>query len=325
MAQASATTTTVNQNGIARKMDDMTNNLSSSPRRTAIGKPSLRLSIPTIEQIAETKTQAKLNQTDPGNKKSGDSFVKRMIDNCNHSGQLPSNVDIITSNDGPSNTEHAAEVCDMNRVKSVIEKLDKNKRMSIIANGKSPTDATMASATAAATAAVAAAATATTAIVNVDVDKKSTRKPSIEIHIEDKCAKDNDDIASGIESNGAQHLDNFLSYSKFENDFKKRINELNSGRLDAQSHGMNIFTIPFSSSQRLTHRHKHTKTHMLNGLTIQMDNEYVCLFSLPHTYRSSPAIIDTNQKYFHIDTQHTLAHPEASSKSDCQPQSDHSL
>lgn len=241
MAQTSATTTTVSQNGIARKMDDMTNHLSSSPRRTAIGKPSLRLSIPTIEQIAETKAQAKLNQTDPGNKKSGNSFVKRMIDNCNHSGQLPSNVDIITNNDGPSNSEHAAEVCDMNRVKSVIEKLDKNKRMSIIANGKSPTDATMAAATAAATAAVSAAATA----VNVDVDKKSTRKPSIEIHMDDKCAKDNDDIASGIESNGAQHLDNFLSYSKFENDFKKRINELNSGRLDAQSHGMNIFTISF--------------------------------------------------------------------------------
>ncbi|XP_055324987.1 NAD(+) hydrolase sarm1 isoform X2 [Sitodiplosis mosellana] len=222
MAQASATTTTVNQNGIARKMDDMNNHLSSSPRRTAIGKPSLRLSIPTIEQIAETKNQAKLNQTDPGNKKSG-SFVKRMIDNCNHSGQLPSNVDIITNSDGPSNSEHAAEVCDMNRVKSVIEKLDKNKRMSI-ANGKSPTDVMMAS------------ANATAAAVAIDVDKKSTRKPSIEIHMEeDKSAKDNDDIACAIESNGVQ-LDNFLSYSKFENDFKKRINELNSSRLDAQSH-----------------------------------------------------------------------------------------
>lgn len=249
MAQASATTTTVSQNGIARKMDDMTNHLSSSPRRTAIGKPSLRLSIPTIEQIAESKSPAKLNPTDPGNKKSGDSFVKRMIDNCNHSGQLPSNVDIITGNDGPSNSEHAAEVCDMNRVKSVIEKLDKNKRMSVIANGKSPTDAAMASATAAAATAAVAAATAVATVA--DADKKSTRKPSIEIHMDDKCAKDNDDIAAGIEANGAQHLDNFLSYSKFENDFKKRINELNSGRLDAQSHGMNIFTIPFAHLHRV--------------------------------------------------------------------------
>lgn len=236
MAQTpAAATATVSQNGIARKMDDMTHNLSSSPRRTAIGKPSLRLSIPTIEQIAETKNQAKLNQTDPGNKKS-DSFVKRMID-INNSGQLPSNVDIITNNDGPSNTENAADVCDMNRVKSVVEKLDKNKRMSI-ANGKSPTtDVEMASATVAATAA--------------DVDKKSTRKPSIEIHNEDGNATD--DVACTIELNGAQQqLDNFLSYSKFENDFKKRMNELNSGRLDAQSHGtktLTLFTISSFNKQ----------------------------------------------------------------------------
>lgn len=210
MAQAPATT--VNQNGFARKIDDMNNHLSSSPRRTAIGKPSLRLSIPTIEQIAETKHQAKFNQTDPDNNKKSDSFVKRMIDNCNHSGQLQSNVD--SNDDIQMNCENAADVCDANRVKSVIEKLDKTKRMSIT-NGKSPTEVV-------------------NVMAAVDDDKRSTRKPSIEIHNEDKTTDDKDDI---IESAGAPNLDNFLSYSKFENDFKKQINELNSGRLDAQMHG----------------------------------------------------------------------------------------
>lgn len=40
---------------------------------------------------------------------------------------------------------------------------------------------------------------------------------------------------------------------------------------------------------------------------------------------ASPALIDTNQKHFHINTQHTLAHPETSPQSDRQPQPDHSL
>lgn len=212
------------QHGFARKMDDMSNHLSSSPRRIAIGKPSLRLSIPTIEQIAETKNQnVKLNQTDSSNKKSG-SFVKQMIDNCNHSSQLPSNVEVIVNNDGQSKSGNAADVCDTNRVKRVIEKLDKTTKQMTNTNGKSPTETTMAS---------------IGVDVNFDVDEKPTRKSSINIYNDDKNTNDKHDMPCTIELNGApQQLDNFLSYSKFENDFKKRINELNASRIDTKPHGM---------------------------------------------------------------------------------------
>lgn len=214
----SATTTTTNQNGFSRKMNEMNNNLSSSPRRTAIGKPSLRLSIPTIEQIAESK-----NHTDPVQKKSG-SFVKRMIDNCNHSGQLPSNVDTNIICDNQSSGQNAAEICDPNRVRSVIEKLDKTKRISGVndsnINGKSPTDTSI-------------------AMMATDVDKK-IRKLSIDsILNEDKHGhhmNDNNDQINS-DTNGCSQIDSFPSYSKFENDFKKRINELNSNRLDVKEHG----------------------------------------------------------------------------------------
>lgn len=237
MTQSPATaTTTFKQNGFTRKPHDMNNHFSSSPRRTAIGKQSLRLSIPTIEQIADAKTLTKLNHNDTDNRKT-DSFVKRMIDNCNHSGQLPSNIENnnVCNDSQVSNSENPADVCDTNRVKSVIEKLDKNKRMnnSNSSNGgggintsignstndKSPTDITMATV--------------------FDADMKSMRKPSIEIFSEnDKLIKDND-----IDSNGSQQqqqIDNFLSYAKFEDDFKKRINEMNANRLDAQTHGIYI-------------------------------------------------------------------------------------
>lgn len=264
MAQAPAaavivTAKAVNQNGNSRKMDDMSNHLSSSPRRTAIGKPSLRLSIPTIEQIAETKNQAKLNQTDPGNKKS-DSFVKRMIDNCNHSGQLPSNVDIITNNDVPSNSENPADVCDMNRVKSVIEKLDKNKRMSNnnnnggdscgssinSVNGKSPTSEVV-------------------PVPAINDDKETTIKLSIddltalnlndgynvEQNNNDNNNKNNNNEASipaTNDTNECTQLNSFPSYSTFENDFKRRINELSSSsRSDTQTHGTIIIPFPISN------------------------------------------------------------------------------
>lgn len=241
-AAAAITTTTTNQNGFARKMEEMNNNLSSSPRRTAIGKPSLRLSIPTIEQIAESKNQARLNQTDPGNKKPG-SFVKRMIDNCNHSGQLPSNVDINITSDSPSNSENAAEICDANRVKSVIEKLDKSKRISGSnssingsVNGKSPTD--------------------TANMMVTDFDAKPTRKSSIDILNDDKHADNNNDDNNdeiNTHANGCSQIDSFPSYSKFENDFKKRMNELNSGRLEAQAHGSQIYN--FSCFHIILHNH----------------------------------------------------------------------
>lgn len=205
---------TVNQNGskFIRKADEMNNHLSSSPRRTAIGKPSLRLSIPTIEQIAETKNQPKLNQIDPVSKKSESSFVKRMIDNCNHSGQLNANIDGLVNVDGQHNIENVAEICDTNRVKSVIEKLDKSKRTNCT-NGKSPTETKNAVAT--------------------DISQKQTKNPNIEVTIEN----DNENVGNNEEPICAHDSnDNFPSYSKFENDFKKRMNDFNAGRFDA--HGM---------------------------------------------------------------------------------------
>lgn len=287
MAQTPAAT--MNQNGFGRKIDDMNNHLSSSPRRTAIGKPSLRLSIPTIEQIAETKIQAKLNQTDADNKKA-DSFVKRMIDNCNHSGQLQSNIE--SNDDTQTNCENAADVCDANHVKSVIEKLDKNKRMSIT-NGKSPTDAV-------------------NVMASADDDTNSSRKPSIEIHNEDNNAEDKNDC---IEMNGAPNLDNFLSYSKFENDFQKRINELNSGRLDAQTHG--TLSLIINSIWK-----KFTITIDFNGNCFIF---FLLLKKHTHTNRSPHTIAYANKEYFYIDTKLTVAHPEATSQQDCQPESHHSL
>lgn len=261
MAQSSTTAATAKHNGFTLKFEEMNNNpkstnksslgssslpspsssSSSSPRRTAIGKPSLRLSIPTIEQIADSsKSQPKLNQmTDPGNKKI-DSFVKRMIDNCNHSGQLPSNVECITNGDSQSNSENAAEICDTNRVKSVIEKLDKNKRMSSnggdgsgnnSVNGKSPT-----------TEAVPVPATGDdeerTIKLSVDDLTASTLNEccSVEQNNNNNNGNaDNDDDAI-VPADECSQLENFPSYSKFENEFKKRINELNSSRSDTQTH-----------------------------------------------------------------------------------------
>lgn len=232
MAQSQATAeSTANQNGFARKVDEMNNNLSSSPRRTAIGKPSLRLSIPTIEQIAESKNQAKLNASSNWSNKKTDSFVKRMIENCNHSGQLLSNADNnnLNSDNQQAINENAAEICDANHVKSVIEKLDKNKRRMSgnnsnsssngSVNGKSPTDNVMVG----------------------DIDKKTTRKHSIDTFNEDNNAQndhnDNNNEETNTDTNGCSQIDSFPSYSKFENDFKKRINELNSSGIDAPTHG----------------------------------------------------------------------------------------
>lgn len=269
MAQSSTAAATAKHNGFTLKFDEMNNNTkttrnnslaspslspalllsaaspsssasSSSPRRTAIGKPSLRLSIPTVEQIAESsKSQPKLNQiTDPGNKKAA-SFVKRMIDNCNHSGQLPSNVECTINGDSQSKSENAAEICDTNRVKSVIEKLDKNKRMSnnggdgssnSSVNGKSPTSEVV-------------------PVPATDDDKDRTITLSIDdltaLKLND-CSEveqnnnnnDNNNAIIPAETNERAQLDKFPSYSTFENDFKRRMNELSSSRSDTQSHGI---------------------------------------------------------------------------------------
>lgn len=240
MAQSPAT---ANQNGFIRKSDEMNTHLSSSPRRTAIGKPSLRLSIPTIEQIAETKNQAKFNQTDPADKKS-ESFVKRMIDNCNHSGQLHSNIDGLANTDGqPNNIENVAEICgDTNRVKSVIEKLDKSKRTNST-NGRSPTE-----------------------ILNTvanDVSKKLTTHPNFEVTNESNSnsnsnsnsdAEGSEETICAIDSNDCPQMDNFPSYSKFENDFKKRMNEFNAGRFDAHGRQLCIF---FTQKKKLNFNQFH--------------------------------------------------------------------
>lgn len=277
MAQSSTAAATAKHNGFTLKFDEMNNNIktsknnsltsssppppptlllssssssSSSPRRTAIGKPSLRLSIPTIEQITESSK----SQPDPGNKKI-DSFVKRMIDNCNHSGQLPSNVECTINGDSQSNSVNAAEICDTNRVKSVIEKLDKNKRMSNnggdsnissnninnnnnnnnSVNGKSPTSE----------------------VVPVPViydDKERTIKlsiddlPTLKLNDGNKVEQNNDhnhnhnnnnnEVIIPVDTNECSQHDNFPSYSTFENDFKRRINELSSSRSDTQTHGI---------------------------------------------------------------------------------------
>lgn len=177
-----------------------------------------------------------------------------MIDNCNHSGHLPSNVDCATNGgDIQSNSENAAGICDTNRVKSVIEKLDKNnKRMNhsggggggsdggsnnSINGGKSPTLETL-------------SVPAT--------DDHDTECTTIQLSIDDELL--NDDVGKDAEANNnttttnansrlnevvitsdtneCAQLDNFPSYSTFENDFKRRINELNSSRSDAQTHGI---------------------------------------------------------------------------------------
>lgn len=129
----------INSNEFARKMDE--NHLSSSPRRTAIRKSSLRLSIPTIEQINESKKPIISNQNDSDDFNS-DSYVKRMINNCNYSGQLQSNINSKLNNDNESNNGNSSEdLCDIKRLKCVINapKLEKSKQINL-SNSKTPTD-----------------------------------------------------------------------------------------------------------------------------------------------------------------------------------------
>lgn len=346
MAQSStaaAAAATAKHNGFALKFEELKNNTktknnnlaspsppplsssasSSSPRRTAIGKPSLRLSIPTIEQIAESsKSQPKLNQTiDPANKKT-DSFVKRMIDNCNHSGQLPSNLECTINGDSHSNSENAAEICDTNRVKSVVEKLDKNKRMSNSVgndgsgssssssssnsvNGKSPT-------------------TEMAPVPATDDDKEMTIKLSIDDLFNDgnKVEQNNNnninnknEIITPADTNECSQLDNFPSYSTFENDFKRRINELNSSRSDqTQTHGITFYPFHiYRSHYPLSHFH---------FLITQFCNHFYFYF---YVHRSH-TIIHTNEDHFVIDTKHTIvAHTETPPQQDCQPEPIHSL
>lgn len=268
MAQSSATA--LKQNGFARKLDEISktnNNISnnnnsnknnnsggnlsgsspssSSPRRTAIGKPSLRLSIPTVEQIAESKNQTKLNQTDPVSKKT-DSFVKRMIDNCNHSGQLPSNVDgPVNSDSHQSTSELAAEICDANRVKNVVEKLDSKKKSSID-NGDASNTGTGGGSSSSAPIII----TTTSAPATISTGKLPTpefilvndgeQHQQTDDHLN---AGKNDDNNNGnadnfIDTHGCPSFDNFPSYTKFENDFKRRMSEFSAGRPDAQTHGI---------------------------------------------------------------------------------------
>lgn len=173
-----------------------------------------------------------------------------MIDNCNHSGQLPSNVECTINGDSQSYSENAAEICDTNRVKSVIEKLDKTKRMSNnggdgsgnnSVNGKSPT-------------------TEVVPVPATDDDKERTIKLSIDdltaLKLND-CGKveqsnnndndNNNDVVIPADANERAQLDNFPSYSTFENDFKRRMNELSSSRSDTQPHGIAFNFTPYVS------------------------------------------------------------------------------
>lgn len=257
MAQSSATI--VNQNGFDRKLEDINSkHLSSSPRRTAIRKSSLRLSIPTIEQIGEMKNQRKLNQTDADNIKS----VKQMMYN---SGQLQSNTNSILNSDGQCNAENANDdACDINRVKYAVQKIDKNKRMNFT-NGKTPTDILM----------------------TADDEKESPRNP----FNENKKRDDKERNTGDIESSGTPHLEDLLSYTKFENDFKKRINKLNSTR---QINGISI-------------------SHIENLRIIVIGRKI-----FPSLNRSATHFtICTIKEHFLVDTEHSLTSPKTLPQQDC--------
>lgn len=78
--------------------------MTSSPRKCAIGKPSLRLSIPNVQhQGTDTAKNQKrfasnrINnyiQNQKNQNHNGGSFVKRMVENCNNQGQFGSNEKI---------------------------------------------------------------------------------------------------------------------------------------------------------------------------------------------------------------------------------------
>lgn len=214
------------------KVDDPNSNLTasisaSSPRKCAIGKPSLRLSIPTVQQVFDAKAQSK--QSDINNSisnasasasesasanvnanvipNSNDSFVKRMVENCNNQSQCKSVPDKAKSN--------IEQKINRNDIKIIVDR---------IKNGvKSP----------------------------IDLENKSylSISPGIpEDSDKHSDVSDENDSNPDVQNNNmSSHILRLPSYSNFENDFRKKFDEMStSSRLDLHMKGLSTFVCSVS-------------------------------------------------------------------------------
>lgn len=184
--------------------------IASSPRKCAIGKPSLRLSIPNVQHHGSdaAKNQKRFasnniknyiqnqkNQNHNGG--SGGSFVKRMVENCNNQGQFGSNEKIKCDNERePSKSD----------IKIIVNNSNCENKSAL--------------------------------------DSEPTEDSTTITTVTDGNIGNNDayDVNSSTNHNTNNPKSNILqlpSYSAFESDFRKEIDDMNtSSRLDLHMKGL---------------------------------------------------------------------------------------
>lgn len=180
--------------------------ITSSPRKCAIGKPSLRLSIPNVQHqgtdVAKNQKrfasnninnyiQNQKNQNHNGG--SSGSFVKRMVENCNSQGQFGGNEQIKCDKDD-----------------FIVNNLNYDDKSS---SDSEPTRNS----------------TTTATVIEPNIGNKETH---------DVISSTNRELNNNS-SNSKSNILQLPSYSAFESDFRKKIDEMNtSSRLDLHMKGL---------------------------------------------------------------------------------------